>query len=295
VSTEHVVADTALVFEGGAMRGSHSAGLVVALIEAGIRMTWMVGISAGATNASNYYTRDVWRAHASFTTFAQEPNFGGWRTFVRGKGIFNSQFIYQESGLPDNVLPFDWQAYENSTDQWRIGAFNATTGETVYWGRDEMKTLPDLLARVQASASMPVLMPPVHLDGHVYVDGALGTSGGIALDAAQADGYEKFFVVLTQPRSYVKQPEGKDLFFKTYFRRYPAVAEALRTRAARYNRTREELFELEKAGKAYVFVPEIEPVGNGERRLPVLEASYRAGYEQAQRELPAIREFLGIA
>lgn len=277
------------------MRSSHSAGLVVALIEAGIRLGWVVGISAGATNASNYVTRDVWRAHASFTTFAQEPEFGGWRSFVRRKGVFNSQFIYQESGLPDNVLPFDWKTYSESTDQWKIGAFDATTGETVYWGREDMPTLPDMLVRVQASASMPVLMPPVKLDGHLYVDGALGTSGGVALDAAQADGFEKFFVVLTQQRSYVKEPEGKDWFFKTYYRRYPAVAEALRTRYERYNRTREELFELEKAGKAYIFAPEVQPVSNGERRLPVLEATYRAGYDQAQRELPAIREFLGLA
>lgn len=277
------------------MRGSHSAGMVVALIEAGIRFPWTVGISAGATNASNYITRDPWRAHASFTTFAQEPEFGGWRTFVRRKGIFNAEFIYQQSGLPDNVLPFDWQAYEDSSDEWKIGAFEATTGETVYWGRDEMKTLPDLLVRVQASASMPVLMPPVKLDGHLYVDGALGTSGGIALDAAQSDGYEKFVAVLTQPRSYVKVPEGKDWFFKTYYRRYPAVAEAMRTRAERYNRTREQLFELEKSGTAYIFAPEIVPVSNGERRLPVLESSYRAGYDQAQRELPAIREFLDLS
>lgn len=277
------------------MRGAHSAGLVVALIEAGIRLPWVVGISAGATNASNFVTRDAWRAHASFTTFAQERDFGGWRTFVRGKGIFNSQFIYQESGLPDNVLPFDWQAYVESPMEWKIGAFDATTGETVYWGRDDMKTLPDLLARVQASASMPVLMPGVRLDGHLYVDGALGTSGGIALDAAQSDGFEKFFVVLTQERDYVKEPQNHLRFLRQYYRRYPAVADAMTTRADRYNQTREELFELEKAGKAYVFAPQIAPVSNGERRLPVLEAMYRAGYDQAQRELPAIQEFLGLA
>ena len=277
------------------MRGSHSAGLIVALIEAGIQLPWVAGISSGATNASNYVTQDVWRAHASFTTFAQEPEFGGWRPFIRGKGIFNSQFIYQEAGLPDNVLPFDWQAYLDSPTEWKIGAFDAGTGETVYWGRKDIQTLQDLVLRVQASASMPVLMPPVKLDGHLYVDGALGTSGGIALDAAQADGYEKFLVILTQQRSYVKAPEGKEWFFRQYYRRYPAVAEALRTRYERYNQTREELFELEKAGKAYVFAPEVEPVSNGERRLPVLEAMYRTGYDQAQRELPAIREFLGLA
>ncbi|RNI18085.1 patatin family protein [Flexivirga caeni] len=277
------------------MRGSHSAGLVVALIQAGIDVQWTVGISSGATNASNYVTRDVWRAHASFTTFAQDRRFGGLRSLARGNGIFNAEFIYQQSGLPLESLPFDWDGFAGSNREWKIGAFDADSGETVYWGRKDSPTLGDLLNRVQASAAMPVLMPMVRFDGHTYVDGAIGSSGGIALDAAQADGFEKFFVVLTQQRSFVKAPEGHDRFLRRYFRKYPAVYEALRTRHERYNRTRDEVLELEKAGRAYVFAPEIKPVSNGERRLAVLEASYRAGYEQAQRELPAIREFLGLA
>ncbi|WP_343036803.1 patatin family protein [Flexivirga aerilata] len=294
MSTEHLITDTALVLEGGAMRGSFSAGLVVTLIEEQIRLDWVGGISSGSTNASNYVTRDAWRAKASFTTFAQDPQFGGWGSFVRGKGFFNSRYIYQESGLPGAALPFDWDTFAASDDEWRIGAFEATTGETVYWGRKDMPTLLDVVTRVQASSSMPVLMPPVKLDGHLYVDGALGESGGIPLDIAERDGYEKFLVVLTQPRDYVKSEQGHDRFFRAYYRKYPAVADAMALRAKRYNATRERLFELEKQGKAYVFVPTRDPVSNGERRLDVLEASYRDGYEQAQRELPAIREFLGL-
>ncbi|WP_246104489.1 patatin-like phospholipase family protein [Rudaeicoccus suwonensis] len=286
--------DTALVIEGGAMRGTHTAGAVVALIEAGIRVSWVSSISAGSTNASNYLTQDAWRAKACFTTFAQDPKFGGWRSFARGNGFFNSKYIYTESGLPGAAVPFNWQRWSESTDQWRIGAFDATDGRTVYWGREDMPTMHDVFVRVQASSSMPVLMPAVRIDGHQYLDGAIGSSGGVPLDAAQADGFERFLVLLTQPRGFVKAPQGHERALRTYFRKYPAVAEAMRTRADRYNATRDELLELEKSGHAYLFTPEHALVSNGERRLDVLERTFQDGYEQAVRELPAIREFLGI-
>ena len=71
-----------------------------------------------------------------------------------------------------------------------------------------------------------------------------------------------------------------------------AVAEAVRRRAANYNRTREELLELERQGRAYLFFPDRMPVTTGEKRVRVLRASHEAGLAQARRELPGIVDFL---
>lgn len=289
------VTGTALVFEGGGMRASYTSGLLVALLEAGIYLDWVGGISAGSSNTVNYVSRDPWRARHSFTDFVSDPRFGDWRTFVRGQGLFNAQYIYEETGLPGQALPFDFETFTANPVQVRIGGFNATRGEAVYWGREDLGTVGDLMVRVRASSTMPVVMPPVTIDGEVYVDGALGPSGGIPLDAARADGYRKFLVVLTQERGYVKTPSRNDWYLRRHFRRLPAVADALRGRPARYNATREELWELERAGAAYLFVPEAMPVGNGTRDTARLRASHAAGLAQARRELPAIREFLGLA
>nr|WP_237565279.1 patatin family protein [Ornithinimicrobium cavernae] len=277
------------------MRASYTSGLVVALLEAGIHLDWVGGISAGSSNAANYLSRDPDRARRSFTDFAADPRFGNVRTFVRGEGLFNSRYIYQEAGLPGQALAFDWETFAANPARVRIGALNATTGEQVHWGREDMADLHDLMVRVQASSTMPVLMPPVTIDGQVYVDGALGPAGGLPLDAARADGYGRFLAVLTRDRGYVKPPQGGEWFFRRHFRRYPAVAEALMARPARYNATREELFALEREGSAYLFVPEQMPVGNGERSVGRLRASHAAGLAQARRELPAIRQFLGLA
>jgi predicted patatin/cPLA2 family phospholipase len=288
------VTDTALLFEGGGMRASYTSAMVVALLEAGIHLDFVAGISAGSSNTANYLARDAWRARHSFVDFAADPKFGNWRTFVRGDGLFNAKYIYEETGLPDQALPYDWETYCANPATVRIGAFDAESGEQVWWGRQDTPAIQDLMVRVRASSTMPVLMPPVHLDGRTYVDGALGPDGGIPVSAAEEAGHERFLAVLTRERDYVKGPERFPRFYLRYFRRHPAIAEALLTRWTRYNQTRERLFDLEHQGKAYLFVPERMPVSNGERNVARLRASHEAGLAQARREIPAIRDFLGL-
>lgn len=288
------VTDTALIFEGGGMRASHSSGVVATLLEAGIHADWVGGISAGASCTANYVSRDAERARTSFVEFAADPQFGNWRTFLQGKGMFSAEWIYEQTGLPGQALPFDWATWTANPARVRIGAVRCDDGETVYWGRDDLATVGSLMKRVRASSTMPVVMPLTAIDGHHYVDGALGTSGGIPLDAAEADGFDRFLVVLTQVRGFRKSPTRHARFYRQYFRRYPLVAEAIITRWQRYNATLDRLDQLEADGRAHLVVPERMPVGNGEKNVAKLSASFEAGREQARRELPAIRSFLGL-
>ena len=175
----------------------------------------------------------------------------------------------------------------------RINAFDAASGTEGVWTQDDVPRVEDLMIRVRASATMPGLMPPGHLDGHVYVEGAMGPDGGIALSQAQAEGFEKFVIILTQERGYRKEPQRFPAVYRGIFRRYPAVADALLTRWTRYNETRERVFALEEEGRAHVFAPEIMPVANSTRDLSRLAAAHRMGLSQSRRELPALREFVG--
>lgn len=286
------VPDVALVFEGGGMRAAYTSAVVVALVEAGLVFPFVAGISAGASNTVNYLTGDAWRARASFTTFAADPQFGNWRTFVRGQGLFNSDYIYRRTSGPGEALPFNYPAFLAHPAEFAIEAFRARDGATVRWGRADIREHQDLMARVQASSTMPVVMPPVEIDGEVYVDGALGATGGIAIDAAREAGFSKFLVVLTQERGYAKGPMSNPWFYRRHFRRYPSVADALLTRWSRYNATRDELFQLERQGDAYLFAPNAMTVSNGERNVAKLEAAHAQGLAQIAREMPALREFL---
>jgi predicted patatin/cPLA2 family phospholipase len=287
------ISDVALVFEGGGMRASYTSAVVTTLLDAGIFFDWVGGISAGSSCTANYLARDPDRAKKSFVDFVGDNNFGSVKTFLQGKGYFNAQYIYEQTAGPDQALPYDFATYSANPATRRIGAFECETGQQVYWGHEDMRTLPQLMRSVRASSSMPVLMPPVHIDGKTYVDGALGPTGGIPLDAARADGYRRFFVVLTQERTYAKRPSRAPWLFTTHFRKLPAAAEAVSTRWRRYNQTREELFDLESSGDAYLFVPEQMTVSNSTTNLTALQASYNTGLAQSRRELPRWRDFLG--
>lgn len=287
------IGDTALIFEGGGMRASLTSAMVVTLLEAGLSFDWVAGISAGASNTVNYLSRDARRARRSFVEFAADDQFGGMKHFLRGEGLFNAEYIYQRAGVEGAALPFDWTTFSASESQMRIIAFDAESGTEVVWTQDDVPHVEDLMVRVRASSTMPGLMPPVHLDGHVYVDGAMGPDGGIALSQAQAEGFEKFVIILTQERGYRKEPQRFPAVYRGIFRRYPAVADALLTRWTRYNETRERVFALEEEGRAHVFAPEIMPVANSTRDLSRLAAAHRMGLSQSRRELPALREFVG--
>src|SRR5699024_2581141 len=200
------------------------------LLDAGLSFDWVAGISAGATNTANYMSRDARRSRRSFVEFSADEQFGDLRTFARGQGLFNAEYIYQNSGGPDQALPYDWEAFLSNPGDLRVIAFDAESGEDVVWSKSDMPHMDDLMVRVRASSTMPILMPPVHLNGRVYVDGAMGADGGIALSQAQREGFERFVIVLTQERGYAKAPLRFPAFYRSWFRRYPALADALLTR-----------------------------------------------------------------
>ena len=137
---------------------------------------------------------------------------------------------------------------------------------------------------------MPIFMPPTLYNDRVYVDG--GVSGGIALDIAKKDGMQKFFVVLSREKGYRKKPIKYQGALKAYYRQYPAVTEAMLNRHVNYNRTLEELEEMESEGKAYLVYPEVMPVSNRETNYGKLSESYRLGYEQGKKDVPQWKEFL---
>lgn len=288
------VTDTALIFEGGGMRASYSSGVLAALLDAEVYVDWVAGISAGSTCLANYLTRDGARARRSFVEFSAEPQFGELRTWLRGKGIFNAEWIYEHTSAPGQALPYDYETFRNNPVRFRIGGYRCEDGEMVYWGREDVDSMLALMRRVRASSTMPLLMPLTTIDGEVFCDGALGPTGGIALDAAKNDGYEKFLVVHTRECSYRKARVRSSRALRAAFRRYPAIADGIIARPDNYNRTVDELLELEKQGRAYLIFPERMPIKNSERDLAKLGAMYEAGYNQARREAPAIREFLGL-
>ncbi len=275
------------------MRNSYTAACVVKLIEEDVQFGWVGGVSAGSSHTVNYLSRDAWRAKESFVDFANNPSFGGVSSLLQGTGYFNAEFIYETSS--DGDLPFDYDAFEANPAEMNLAATRADTGDSVYFTRADIHERADMNSFVRASSTLPLIMPMRIIDGVPYVDGALGESGGISIQQAEAAGYEKFLFVATKPRDYVRPQVTRRSVVRQVFRRNPAVGKALIERPDKYNASKQRLLELERQGRAHLFFPDDMQVTSTERNVAKLRSNFEAGERQMEAEWPAWEEFLGAA
>ena len=287
-----MIKDTALIFEGGGMRASYTAGAVVTLLEEGIEFSDVYGISAGSSHTVNYLSKSIERSKLSFVEFMATPGACGWMQLLKGNGYFNAEYIYEKASLPGAELPYDFEAFLENPGRPHIEAFEYDTGNTISWGKEDMPTLSDLARRVRASSTMPFFMPPVTIGGKIYFDGGIGDSWGLPLAGAKKDGFRKFFIVRTQERSYRKSRDKWPFLTKALVGKYQSVARRTNERYIHYNQILDEIDKLEQDGKAYVFCPRSMPIKNTTIDQRLLKECYQNGYRQAQDELSAWRGFL---
>lgn len=288
--------DCALAFEGGGYRAAYTAGLVVLLLEQNLYFDYVCGISAGTSHTLNYVSRDIPRAALAFMGIDGTEKLGGLGSFLRGKGYFNADYMY-EGCLFDGFYPFDYQTYEANPARIGMQAFERDTGRTVRFGRQDAHDTRSLFLRARASATIPIAMHPKPVDGRVLYDGGLAEGAGIPLRMAEASGCARTVLVATRPAGYRKKPlsAGAQRVMKALFGRYPHLLEAVLTRNERYNAELDYVAQREAEGSVLVIRPDVMPVGNGTLDSAQLVAAYQQGYEQALRELPRLRAFVGLA
>ncbi len=166
-----------------------------------------------------------------------------------------------------------------------------------------VRTLPDDVDMIRASASMPLVSRLVDVDGRILLDG--GTADSIPVDAAlgrtegpiDVEGYEpadKAVVVLTQDASYEKSGANERMVLRSHrYDAYPYYLHALETRPERYNECRRHVHEMADAGEIVCIEPpspvEVATSGSsGEKCLTL----YLQGRAEAERQLGQIREYL---
>lgn len=289
------VFDCALAFEGGGYRGAYTAGIANVLLENSVWFDYVCGISAGASSTLNYLSRDHERLRTCFLALPGNEPAGGLATLLRGKGYFNSDYIY-EGCIADGVTPFDWETFVANPARLCIQAFDSESGRTVRFSKTDMPDIWEAMKRVRASSTIPGAMPPEPVEGRVLFDGGLGEGAGLPLVMAEADGLERFVLLATREAGYRKKPFPPTvrLAVKRLFRSYPHVVEAILTRAKRYNQELDRLAELEREGRLLSIRPDVMPVKNTTLDSDKLARAYDLGHEQGQRELERIYEFVGL-
>ena len=286
------VFDCALVFEGGGFRGAYTAGIANALLEHEVYFDFVCGISAGASHTVNYVSRDHTRVKEAFMARADPAQIGNFVTFLRGRGYFNADYLYAGC-VRDGRLPFDFDAFRANPARIAIQAFERDTGLSVTFTKDDMNDVWDLLTRVRASSTLPVMMPPEPIEGTVYLDGGLGKGAGIPVTLAEDAGFERFLFVGTRPRGYRKTTPTKherDVIMRLGASN-PYLRNALLTRAERYNAELDRLAEMEREGRLLWLAPDPMPVSSTTTDTLELEQAYKMGHALAEREMDRICDF----
>lgn len=278
-----------LVLQGGGMRGAYTAGVVDAFMDADVDFRYVIGVSAGANAGGDYVAGQRERNHKMFVELVADPRYAGWANLLRERSWFGMRFLFETA--PDLLSPFDYEAFHRSPRTFVVVATDCVTGAPVYFRHHEHDPRWFVRTVNRASCSLPLLSPPVAIDGRLYLDG--GLSDPIPIDRSIQDGNARNVVVLTVNAGYRKSPKRLDLPMGLALPRCPGVRRALRRRAEVYNACLDRLAALEQAGQAFILSP-LQPlvVDRMERDVEKLDALYRQGYQETLDRLPALRTWL---
>lgn len=276
-----------LVLEGGANRTIFTSGVTDAMIENNIKTDYLIGVSAGIAYGVNYASWQKGRILEIFNKYNGDKRYMHPKHMLRrdNRSIFDLKFVYDT--IPNKLVPFDYETFKNFPGDVEAVVTNLITGDPEYIKvTHEDKEFKALIA----SCALPLLFPPIYLDGKPYMDG--GLSDAIPYKRALDKGCDKVVVVLTREQEYLRGAEKYRGLLKLRYRKYPELLELLEKRAEIYNEDRKELFELEKEGKALIIMPDTtKDFSRIEKDMDKINLMYNNGYNKTIDRIGEIKEF----
>lgn len=185
---------SAFVLSGGASLGSIQVGMLLALAEHGVRPDFLVGTSAGAINAAYIAAHPephkvaglatIWRGLSRSRVFPTRPLLG-----LRGF-LGKTDHLAPSDGLRSLVREnINFRNLEDASIPLHVVATDATTGA------QEILSTGNAMDAIVASASIPGVLPPVEINGRMFVDG--GISNNTPISVAHALGADQIWVLPT--------------------------------------------------------------------------------------------------
>lgn len=274
--------NTALVLEGGGLRGVFTCGVLDCFMDKGIRFPFTVGVSAGACNGLSYMSGQRGRAKSSNIDLMDKHHYVGFKYLLTQGCIMDYKLLFED--FPKKIIPYDYEAYFANTDRFVMVTTNCLTGKAEYLEeKSDSKRVMDI---VRASSSLPYVTKITYVDGVPMLDGGIADS--IPVEYAKSQGYERMVVILTRNKGYRKNEKQLPVP-KVIYRKYPELRKTLASRNAQYNRTMEMIERLEEEGRLTVIRP-VHPieVDRMEKDTDKLRALYQEGYELAESFLASL-------
>ena len=269
--------NTALVLEGGGLRGVFTCGVLDCFMDRGITFPFTIGVSAGACNGLSFMSGQRGRAKSSNIDLMEKYHYVGLKYLLTQGCIMDFKLLFED--FPERIIPYDYNKYFSNPDRFVMVTTNCLTGKAEYF--EEKSSAERVMSIVRASSSLPFVSKITYVDGVPMLDGGIVDS--IPLRYAMEQGYERLVVILTRNKGYRKK-NSKMRIAKAWYRKYPELQKALSERNEVYNRTMDLIEDLERQGKIIVIRP-VKPVqvGRMEKDTEKLRELYQEGYDLAMK------------
>jgi predicted patatin/cPLA2 family phospholipase len=239
----------ALVVEGGGLRGSFSAGVLAAWDRLSPRRAdFVYATSAGAPSAAYLATGQIDLAIRLWENRTHAHHLVSPMHLFKGRPLMDIDRLVAEFQGPHSL---DLAAFARSKTKVFIAVTNCRTAAADY-----LKLTPDNALQVlRATMALPLAYGQVvTIHGQPYVDG--GVVDSIPLDRALTREDTDIVVVLTRPPGYrKKRSKLAEAMVRAQYPNHPALAEAFRLRAERYNTCLDRVEALQKSGRISVIQP----------------------------------------
>ena len=277
---------TALILEGGAMRGLYSAGVLDVFMKNNISADVVYGVSAGALFGLNYKSRQIGRALRYNLKYANEKNYMGLYSLFTTGNIMNKDFCFKK--LVYELDKLDFETYKNYPVDFYAVVTNLETGKPEYIKIDDAQKDMEYF---RASGSMPFVSRPVEISGNFYLDGAM--SDAIPLKKVLETGCEKIIVILTRPSGYRKKKSY--LPYKLFYGKFPNLVKTAKNYYKEYNETIDLIEKYEAENKIIVLRPsKLVKMKRVEKDINKLQSIYDLGISDCMNKLDEIKEYLSI-
>jgi predicted patatin/cPLA2 family phospholipase len=277
-----------LILEGGGMRGVYTAGVLEYFLENDLYFPYVIGVSAGACQGSSYIARQPGRNRKVTIDYVTHQDYISYRNLFLKRELFGMDFIFDK--LPNELVPFDFESFNNAAETFLIGTTDCITGEPVYFEKNDVPV--DILKIIRASSTLPFMAPAIEFQGKILMDG--GIADPIPIRKAMADGVQKRVVVLTKPKGYRKKKSSFSWLHRYVYKDYKGLHTALENRYKMYNETLDYIEALEAKNEVIVIRPSMDlKVGRVERNPDKLASLYEVGYEDAKEKFSQLNDWIG--
>ncbi|OCA61739.1 patatin family protein [Aeromonas piscicola] len=266
---------TALVVEGGAMRGIFAAGVLDAFLAQGrTAFDHCIGVSAGAVNLAAFLAGQRGRNHSVITDYSCRPEFISLARFVRGGHWLDLDWLW---AITIRECRLDLARFAANPVPLTVVATRVSDGQAAYLKGNAA----ELEQQIKASCSVPLVYRDfVRIGGEAMTDG--GVADSIPVRHAYEQGARDITVVLSRPLGYRKRAPRLPALHRYLLRQTPALARASLSRHQSYNDAIDFIRQPPADCRIRVIVP---PAGFRVGRMTTdkgrLEQGYQMGWQAA--------------